>query len=271
MDPTARRMTWRRVRLLLPVAAVFVVIAVGWLVAPDVHGQGSGIPFAQPSAQHWLGTDSRSEDVLAKLAQGGWVLALVAALIAVVVTGLASMLGALVALRPRLAWPLAWLADAMLLVPPVLLILLVLVSWPSGGVWALVALAVVGGTPYTTRVMSAAASPIAASGYVQVADASGERLPYLIFGQVLPNMGQTVATQLGLRYVEAIYVVSTAAFLQLIPSVGSANWAMMVRENAAGLLLNPAAVVAPAAAIAVLAVVVNVTALGSSSPLGDRS
>lgn len=261
-------MTWHRVRVMLPVAVVIVMIAVGWLVAPDVAGQGTGIPFAPPSGRHWLGTDSRSQDVLAKLAHGGWVLAVVAALIAVAVTGLASVLGALVALRPRLAWPLAWLGDAMLLVPPVLLILLVLVSWPSGGIWAVVALAVVGGTPYTARVMSASASAIAASGYVQVADAAGERLPYLIFGQVLPNMGQTVVTQLGLRYVEAIYIVSTAAFLQLIPSVGSANWAVMVRENAAGLLLNPAAVVAPATAIAVLAVAVNVAALGSHSQPG---
>ena len=261
-------MTWQRARVLIPVAMVIGVIAVGWMVAPDVHGKGTGIPFAPPSALHWLGTDSRSEDVLAKLGRGGWVLALVSAVIAAAVTSLASVFGALVALRPRLAWPLAWIADAMLLVPPVLLILLVLVSWPSGGVWALVALAVVGGTPYTTRVMSAAASPIAASGYVQVADAAGERLSYLIFGQVLPNMGQTVTTQLGLRYVEAIYIVSTAAFLQLIPSVGSANWAVMVRENAAGLLLNPAAVVAPAAAIAALAVAVNVAALGSHSQPG---
>jgi peptide/nickel transport system permease protein len=264
-------MTSRRKLRAAPVLIVFLVMAAGKLLAPVAEGTGSGIPFAPPSAAHWLGTDAMSEDVFSKLAHGGWTLALVAAVIAISVTGLAAVLGAFVALRPQLAAPLAWLADAMLLVPPVLLILLVLVSWPEGGVWALVVLAVVAGTPYTTRVMSAAATPIAASGYVQVAEAAGERTPHLIFGQVLPNMGDTVATQLGLRYVEAIYVVSTAAFLQLIPSTGSTDWAVMVRENAPGLLLNPAAVVAPAIAIAVLAVVVNVAALGlHRQPVGVR-
>lgn len=255
-------MTLRRKLLSAPMVVVFLTLAACRLFAPSAEGQGAGIPFAPPSAAHWLGTDANSEDVLAKLAHGGWTLALVAAVIALSVTFLAAVLGAFVALRPRLAAPLAWLSDAMLLAPPVLLILLVLVSWPAGGIWALVLLAVVAGTPYTTRVMSAAATPITASGYVQVADAAGERVPYLIFGHVLPNMGDTVATQLGLRYVEAIYVVSTAAFLQLIPTAGATNWAVMVRENAPGLLLNPAAVVAPAVAIAVLAVAVNVAALG---------
>jgi peptide/nickel transport system permease protein len=252
----------RRWVLAAPMVVILVLVAVGAFVVPNVDGRGAGVPFAPPSRQHWLGTDARSEDVFAHLAHGGWALALLAAVIAVCVTALAATLGALLAVRPGLAGVFAWLTDTMMLVPPVLLMLLVLVSWPSGGVWALVALAVVIGTPYTTRVMSGAAAPVAASGYIQVAQAAGERLPYLIFGEMLPNLRDTIATQLGLRYVEAIYVVSTAAFLQLIPAVGQANWAIMVRENAPGLVLNPAAVVAPAMAIAVLAVAVNVAVLG---------
>ncbi|KWX25023.1 ABC transporter permease [Mycolicibacterium wolinskyi] len=264
-------MTRQRWALVTPAVAVLIVVAVGRLIAPDVEGRGSGVPFAPPSAAHWLGTDARSEDVLAKLAAGGWTLAWIAAVIAVGVTALAATLGGLVALRPRYAATVGWITDATMLVPPVLFILLVLVSWPQGGIWALIVLAVVIGTPYTTRVLAGAASSVAASGYVQVAEAAGERLPYLVFGQVLPNLRDTIATQFGLRYVEAIYVVSTAAFLQLIPAVGGANWAVMVRENASGVLLNPAAVVAPAVAIAVLAVSVNIAVLVRNPQSGERS
>ncbi|BBX36830.1 ABC transporter [Mycolicibacterium mageritense DSM 44476 = CIP 104973] len=250
----------------MPAVVVLALVALGRLVAPDVTG--GGVPFAAPSASHWLGTDARSQDVLAKLVSGGWTLALVAAVIAVGVTAFSAALGAVAALRPKLAAAVSWATDATMLVPPVLLMLLVLVSWPDGGLWALIALAVLVGIPYTTRVLAGAAAPVVAGGYVQVAEAAGERLPYLVFAEVLPNLRDTIATQLGLRYVEAIYVVSTAAFLQLVPSVGSANWAVMVRENASGVLLNPAAVVGPGLAIAILAVAVNVAVLGGRSEPG---
>ncbi|MEW5809743.1 MAG: ABC transporter permease subunit [Actinomycetota bacterium] len=262
-------MNRRRWSSVIPAVVVFGLVAIGRFAAPDVDQRGAGVPFAPPSSAHWLGTDSRSRDVLLHVAHGGWTLALIAAVIAVAVTGVAATLAGLVALRPRLAPVVSWTTDVTMLIPPVLLILFVLVSWPQGGIWTLMVLAVLIGIPYTTRVMMGAAVPVAASGYVQVSEAAGERLPYLIFGHLLPNMRDTLLTQLGLRYVEAIYVVSTAAFLQLIPAVGQSNWAVMVRENAAGVLLNPAAVIAPAMALAVLAVTVNVAVLGRRHRPGE--
>jgi peptide/nickel transport system permease protein len=257
----SRRWWW------LPVLMVPALIAVGRFATPDTR-RGQGVPFAPPSAQHWLGTDARSQDVVAKLAHGGWTLTLAAAVIAVGVTVVAATLGASVALRPRWASAMSWLTDATMLVPPVLLMLLALALWPHGGVWALVILAIFTGTPYSARVMAGVAAPVVASGFVQVAEAAGERLPQLIFREVLPNLRGTIATQLGLRYVEAIYVVSTAAFLQLTPAVGDDNWAVMVRVNAPGLLLNPASVVAPAVAIAALAVTINIIVLTHRSSSG---
>ena len=45
----------------------------------------------------------------------------------------------------------------------------------------------------------------------------------------------------------------------LLPTGLGDNWALMVRENAEGVLLNPAAVLAPSLAIGILAVSVNLT------------
>ncbi|MFB7778907.1 hypothetical protein [Streptomyces bauhiniae] len=52
-----------------------------------------------------------------------------------------------------------------------------------------------------------------------------------------------------------------AGFLQIGPQPPAADWALMVRENASGILLNPWAVLAPSAAIALLAVTVNLVTL----------
>ncbi|MFE3189826.1 ABC transporter permease [Nocardia sp. NPDC059240] len=239
-------------------AVLLVAVAGPWLAPHGVH-DSLDIPFAGPSSAARLGTDHLGQDVTSNLLAGGWGLITLAAVIALAVTGCAAVLGATAALRPRLGVVLERLTDASMLVPPILAMLLVMLSWPGSGTIGLVVLATVIGTPYSARVFAAAAASVAASGYVEVAVAGGESLPYLLTREVLPNLRPTVLTQLGLRFVEAVYLVSTAAFLQLPATLGQTNWAIMVRDNSSGILLNPWSVLAPAAAIALVSIGVACT------------
>jgi peptide/nickel transport system permease protein len=132
------------------------------------------------------------------------------------------------------------------------------------------AAAAVLGILYATRIVAGAAAPIAASGYVEAAVAGGERLGHLVWREVLANLRSTLPALLGLRFVEGVYVVSTAAFPQLGPRPPEANWALMVRENGAGVLLNPWAVVVPAATIGLLALSVDRAADALAPRTGDR-
>lgn len=247
-----------RVRLsTLMVVVVAGIALAGPALAPHSVDHPVGITFAEPSGAAWLGGDRLGYDVVSRLLHGGWGLLLVAVIIAVVVTGGAAVLGCLAALYPKVG---AWIeraADLGMLLPPVLAMLLFMLSWPESGVAGLVLVCVVAGTPYTARVFAAAATGVAASGFVEAARGRGEGPAYLVVRELLPNLRETLLTQLGLRFVEAMYLVSTAAFLQLPATFGEANWAVMVRENASGFLLNPAAVLAPSLAIGVLAVSVN--------------
>ena len=247
-----------RARLaVLPAAVVVPVAVVGPAIAPHSVDHPVGITFERPSANAWLGGDRLGQDVASQMLHGGWGLLLLGATIAVLVTGFAAVLGAAAGLRPRAgAWIERFSSLAMLL-PPVLAILLFMLSWPESGTFGLVVISVLAGTPYSARVFAAAASGITVSGYIEAAQARGEQLSYLVFREVLPNLRETLFTQLGLRFVEAMYLVSTAAFLQLPTTLGDANWAVMVRDNASGILVNPAAVLAPSLAIGLLAVSVN--------------
>lgn len=241
----------------LPAVAVVAVAILGPLLAPHTVDHPVGITFAEPSGEAWLGGDRLGHDVLSRLLHGGWGLLLVAVIIALLVTGCAAVLGSVAALYPRVG---AWIeraADLGMLLPPVLAMLLFMLSWPESGAVGLVLVCVVAGTPYTARVFAAAAAGVAASGFIEAARGRGEGAAYLVVREVLPNLRETLLTQLGLRFVEAMYLVSTAAFLQLPATLGEANWAVMVRENASGILLNPAAVLAPSLAIGLLAVSVN--------------
>ncbi|MFG2441967.1 ATP-binding cassette domain-containing protein [Nocardia fluminea] len=248
--------TWPRYAMAGGVG-LFVLLAVaGPLFAPHSAEEAVGMPFAPPGGGALLGTDRLGRDVLSHLLTGGTQLLAIAAVIAVAVTVLSAVLGAIAAVRPRAGKAIELSGDLVILLPAVLGILLVLTAWPQGGTSALIAVSLLFGVPYCARIFTASASTIAASGYVEAAVASGESLPHLVFREILPNLRAVFATQLGLRFVVAIYLVSTIAFLG-VSALGPGNWAIMVRDNASGLLLNPWAVLAPSAAIAIVAVGVN--------------
>lgn len=249
----------RRWPVVLPAVVIPTVAVAGPFLAPHSVDHPVGISFAPPDGSAWLGGDRLGRDVASQLLHGGWGLLLLAAIIAILVTFLAAVLGSLAGLERGIGRWIERAADLGVLLPPVLAMLLFMLSWPESGAVGLVAVAVIAGTPYTARVFAAAASGIATAGFVEAARARGEHLGYLVFRELLPNLRETLLTQLGLRFVEAMYLVSTAAFLHLPTTLGDANWAVMVRENAPGILLNPAAVLAPSMAIGVLAVGVNST------------
>lgn len=263
-----RRARPRAALTVLPALLIVVLAAAGPFLAPHEPDEPVGMPFADPGPGAPLGTDRLGRDVLTGLLHGGWGLLLLAALVAVGVTVLGCVLGAVAALRPRVGRIIEGSADFAILVPALLGVLLVLTAWPEAGIAGLCVVALLFGVPYCARVFAAAAAGVAATGYVEVARASGETLPHLVFAEVVPNLREVVAAQLGLRFVAAVYLVSTASFLQLPATLGAANWALMVRDNGAGIVLNPWSVLAPGLAIAVVAVSVNlaVTALGRERP-----
>lgn len=233
----------------------------GPLIAPHQIDTPVTAPFAAPGGQALLGGDQLGRDVLSRLLSGGTLLVAGALLVAVTVTLAATVLGCVAVLRPRLGRAVERSADVAILLPPLLGIMLVALAWPGGGRWAVITAAVVLGTPYAVRVVAAAAAPLATAGYVEAALARGESTVYVALREILPNLRATTVTLFGLRFVEAVYVISMAGFLQIGPQPPASDWSLMVRENAPGILLNPWAVVAPSLAIAVLAITVNVVTL----------
>ncbi|MFE9764504.1 ABC transporter permease [Streptomyces sp. NPDC005808] len=228
-------------------------------------------PYAEPGADAVLGGDQLGRDVLSRLLAGGRDLVLSSLLVAALVTGSAAVLGAIGALRPPVGRLVERVADVLMLLPAVLGILLVTLSWPDGGRLAVITAAVLLGVPYAVRLAAGAAAPVAASGYVEAAAAGGERLWHLVLREVLPNLRATLLALFGLRFVAAVYLVATAGFLQVGPQPPAADWALMIRENSSGILLNPWSVVAPSLAIGLLALSVNLAAAALAPQTGRKT
>ncbi|MGW2633415.1 ABC transporter permease [Streptomyces chattanoogensis] len=262
-QPARRRVHRGRRGLLLRVLPALVLVAlavVGPWLAPHALDAPVTAPYAGPGGGAPLGGDQLGRDVLTRLLAGGRELILTSLLVTALVTAVAALLGAVGALRPAVGRIVERSADVLMLLPAVLGILLIALSWPGGGRLAVIAAAVVLGIPYAVRLVAGAAAPVAASGYIEGAAVGGERLWHLVVREILPNLRATLLALFGLRFVAAVYVVSTAGFLQVGPQPPAADWSLMIRENAGGIVLNPWAVLAPSIAIGLLAMSVNLAA-----------
>ncbi|MDT0454785.1 ABC transporter permease subunit [Streptomyces sp. DSM 41527] len=252
-----------RSRTLLPVipAVLLVLLALlGPLLAAHPVDKPVTAPYGEAGTDAALGGDQLGRDVLSRLLHGGSSLIGSALTVAVVVTLLATLLGCFAVLSPRLGRLVERTADTAILLPPVLGIMLLALAWPGGGRLAITVAAIVLGTPYAVRIVASAAAPLATAGFIEAAIAGGEGITHLALRDILPNLRATLLALFGQRFVDAVYVISMAGFLQLGPQPPEADWALMIRENGPGILLNPWAVVAPGLAIGLLAISVNLAA-----------
>jgi peptide/nickel transport system permease protein len=261
----------RIVLRVLPALLLTALALAGPWLAPHTIDAPVTAPYAEPGGDAPLGGDQLGRDVLSRVLAGGRELVVTSLLVAVLVTAAAAVLGALSALRPAVGRIVERTADVLMLLPAVLGILLVTLSWPDGGRLAVVTASVVLGVPYAVRLVAGAAAPVAASGYVEAAAVGGERLWYLVVREVLPNLRATLLALFGLRFVAAVYLVATAGFLQVGPQPPAADWALMIRENSAGIVLNPWAVLAPSIAIGLLAMSVNLAAAALVPATGRKA
>ncbi|ORT47796.1 ABC transporter permease [Frankia sp. KB5] len=251
-----------------------VLLAAVSLLGPVLAG-GSvsaqvGLPFEAPSAAHPLGTDVVGRDVLTRLAHGG----LPVVSLALCGTLLASVVGVAVGVAAALARGRAGeltvrAVDGFGVLPAVLLMLVLATGFPGSDLAVLVAVAVVG-VPFSVRVVRAAAQQIAASGYVEVALARGDRRAAVIRRDVLPNIVRPILADAGLRFSAAVHLTAAAGFLGLGRSAPAPNWGRMVDENAPGVALTAWPFLAPVLALVVLSVSVNILTDRLATVLAER-
>ncbi|MCK2244654.1 MULTISPECIES: ABC transporter permease [unclassified Crossiella] len=239
----------RRAGFLL-LGAVIVLVLVGPELAPHSVTAPVGPPYAPPGAGHLLGTDHLGRDVLSRLLAGGRPLVLTSLLAAVAGTGLGALTGLLSALLRWVNATLFRLLDVLAAVPPVLLLLLVLTALPSRT--GLLLAVVLVSAPLSARVARATADQVRHRGHVEAAVLRGEGIGWLLTREVLPLVAGTLLADLGLRFVLSVYLVAAAGFLG-ISGTGS-DWGLLVVEALPGVALQPWALLAPAVAIALLAV-----------------
>lgn len=247
----------RRGRVAFAVLAAFFALSVGFAVfggLVPLDGDATvGMAFLAPSPEHLLGTDKLGRDVLARVLHGGARLLGVSLLATLAATGAGALLGFATSGRSRLCRGLAAAVDLLAVIPAVVT-LMVLVFGLGAGAGTMALVAVVATAPYVARYMRSVVRPVLESDYVVAARLSGDSLARVAVREVLPNVALPLATDAGQRFIGAVYLVASAAFLGFDPLGGGADWATMIQEGMAGLALNPWATLAPALALACVTV-----------------
>ncbi|UCI07807.1 ABC transporter permease [Mesorhizobium sp. B1-1-8] len=254
----------------IPVAALvgivlttlFVLAAVfAPLIAPYGNAEiVSEVPWDVMSAAHWLGTDNLGRDLLSRMIYG----ARITLFIAVLATALSFSLGAILGFSAAVfgGWfdtILSRLVDLLMSIPTLIMGLVVLSVLPSNLVTLILVMGILDSTR-VYRLSRAVAVDINVMDYVEAAKLRGEGKGWIIFREILPNALSPLVSELGLRFIYAVLFLSTLSFLGLGVQPPDADWGGMVKENKDGIVFGIPAALIPAAAIAALAISVNLVA-----------
>jgi len=245
----------------LVLTALFVLAAIfaPW-IAPYGNGEIVGDVWGPMSAAHWLGTDNLGRDLLSRMIYG----ARITLFIAVLATALSFSLGAILGFSAAVfgGWfdtLMSRLVDLLMSIPTLIMGLVVLSVLPTNLVTLILVMGILDSTR-VYRLSRAVAVDINVMDFVEAAKLRGEGSVWIIFREILPNALSPLVSELGLRFIYAVLFLSTLSFLGLGVQPPSADWGGMVKENKDGIVFGIAAALIPAAAIAMLAISVNLVA-----------
>lgn len=274
--PSPRRLgyhvSWTGVLAAAIVLFWAVIAVIGPALMPHNPGEIVDFDYFGPMSKAlWFGSDYLGRDMLSRILMG----ARYTVGISLAAVCLACSAGALLGMTAAVigGWfdmALSRFLDALNSIPSKLFGLVMVAAVGSSIPVLILVLAVIY-TPGSYRFARALAVNIDTMDYVTVARARGERTPYLILNEILPNMTGPVLADIGLRFVFIVLLLSGLSFLGLGVQPPYADWGSLVRENIGGLPFGAPAVLIPSFAIASLTISVNLLIDNLPVKIRDRS
>lgn len=243
----------------------------GTRIAPhDAYAQDLLNHNARPSSAHWLGTDQLGRDVLSRVIVGARTILLVAPLATLLGTVVGTALGLVMGyFRGLVDDVLSRFVEAVLALPLVIVALTVLAAIGTSDAALVLVIGLVF-APIIARTVRAAVLTEREQEYVTAAKLRGEKTPYILFQEVLPNVLPPILVEFTVRIGYAVFAVATLSFLGFGPQPPSPDWGAQINDAyaliSAGFWWES---LGPAVAIASLVVAVNLVADGIQRALAE--
>lgn len=257
----------------LAAAAVILAYLVVALTAPlwapyDPSAVMAGPPLAPPGHDHLLGTDSLGRDVFSRVVHGSrpvLVMALSAALLAVAA---GASLGLFAAYLGGWFDQLAMRGlDALISVPTLVLGMLILSAVGNTAPLVVLTVAFIN-VPRIARVVRAATLAIVPEDYVTAAVTRGVSPFSMVCVELLPNVLGTILVEFAVRSGFIIVFIGALGFLGFGAPPPTSEWGVMINEGRSTIGVSLWPVLAPAAAMAVLVVSLNLLTDAVASRIG---
>ncbi|KAA0695694.1 ABC transporter permease [Neorhizobium sp. P12A] len=236
--------------------ALICAIFAPW-IAPYGETQVLGDVWAPADANYFFGLDNLGRDILSRLIYG----ARTTLFVALGATLISFSLGIILSFTAAVSRGLIDLIfsrfnDLMMSIPTLIFALVVLAVLPQNLIVLILVMAILDSTR-VYRLGRAVALDVAVMEFVEAAKLRGEGKVWIIFREILPNTLSPLLAEFGLRFAFAILFLSTLSFLGLGIQPPAADWGGMVKDNKDGIIFGVSAALVPGAAIAALAVCVN--------------
>ena len=245
------------------VVGFWVVCAIlGDAITPfDPVFDQSGEVFASPSSDHWFGTDRVGRDVFSRVLAGSRDILLVAPAATLLGTVVGTALGLVTGyFRGLVDDVLSRLIDAVLALPLIIVAVTAIAALGSRSAWTVAIVIGFVFAPIIARTVRAAVLAETELDYVRAAQLRGERAPYIMFAEILPNVLGVILVEATVRLGYAIFAVASLTFIGFGIQLPSPDWAVQIYDNYQYLDPNWWTVLFPALAIASLVVAVNLVA-----------
>jgi peptide/nickel transport system permease protein len=253
-------------------AAVLVfllgVALLGPFFAPHSPTAPIGIPFGGSSSDAPLGYDVLGRDVLSRVLWGGRSVLFLAGAATLLAYFAGGLVGLVAGYSRSLADTILMRGVDVLISIPALLFILVLITGAGTSKAALIVGVAIVQAPLVARIVRTATLEQAVRGFVEAAEARGERIFSILWREILPNIVSPIAADFGLRFTYSIILVASVNFFGLGLQPPDADWALIISENRVGLTLNPWVILVPAALIALLTISLSLVGDAIARSLG---
>jgi peptide/nickel transport system permease protein len=267
------RQLWRSKTFVVGVVVVgfwvFWAIVGSHLTPQDPLNQGTDILVRPGVAGHLLGTDSLGRDVLSRVLAGATGVLKIAPLATLLGIAGGTVIGLITGYyRGLVDEALGRVIDAVLALPLIVIAVTAIVALGASNGTLIVVIGVVF-TPLVARTVRAAVLAERDLDYVPAARLRGEKAPYIMFVEILPNVMGPIIVEATVRLGYAIFAVAGLTFLGFGIQPPSPDWSLQISQNYA--LLSGGSywwtVLFPGLAVATLVVGVNLIADGLTQVL----
>jgi peptide/nickel transport system permease protein len=211
----------------------WIVCAIfGNAIAPDS-------PFAQtltatnqaPSSAHLFGTDQLGRDVLSRVIVGARDILIITPLATLLGTVLGTILGLTMGYyRGIVDDGIGRFVEAFLALPLIVVALVPIVALGASNLTIILVIGIAF-TPLIARTVRAAVLLERELDYVAAARLRGERAPYIMFVEILPNVLAPIIVEFTVRLGYAIFTVATLSFLGFGIQPPSPDWGLDIFTN----------------------------------------